>query len=259
MPTKNGIEYLASPHLEPRGVVHGFLSRRGGVSGPPFDSLNFDGRDTDAPENIAENMSLLARTFSIPAERLVTVNQVHGNSVLFVDSRDQGQHGPVEADAIVTGLPGVPIGIMTADCLPVLFYDPAHNAIGAAHAGWKGTAAKVSVKTIEAMRERFGSDAKNMIAALGPYIGPCCYSIKENVEAEFKSTFGGDINYIQRIAGELRLDIGLANVRQIISAGVPKGNISMQAACTSCNNNLFFSYRKDGKRTGRQLSFIMLK
>lgn len=260
MKTTGGISYFQSSLFDPVAVTHAFLSRRGGVSSPPFDSLNFDTRDADPLENVERNLGLISEAFETDFEGLVTVNQVHGNNVLIVDDRAQHLRKKIDADAIITAVPGVPVGVLTADCLPVLLADPVRKAVAAVHAGWKGSAAGVVLKTIEKMKKRFGTRPDDLYAALGPYIGPCCYTVGENVATEFECNFGpSSVDYIQKIYGEMRLDIGMANVAQLTKAGVRRVRISMEAACTSCNNGLFFSYRKDNGSTGRQLSFIMLK
>lgn len=238
-------------------VTHAFLSRIGGVSSAPFASLNFDDRDTDPKDNIEKNRAIIAKELSIPVENLVTVSQVHGSVVHRVTGDNRRER--VEADAIVTDAPNIPIGIMTADCLPALFYDPVKHVIGAAHGGWKGTALSVSIKTIETMGRLYGSKPRDIIAAIGPYIGPCCYNIGENVVDEFEKAFGKDLSYIIKDGDKTRLDIGKANVAQLLSAGVMRERITETAPCTSCESSTFFSYRKDRGRTGRQLSLIMLR
>ena len=181
--SKNGIIYLSSG-LFPEGIVtHAFLGRLGGVSAPPFDTLNFDDRDTDTAPNIAENRKRIERAFSIDERALATVNQVHGNTVFLLDEKTKNTR--VDADAIITRLKEVPIGIFTADCQPILIHDPVRKAAGAVHAGWKGTVLKVVRETIGAMKENFGSNPDDLVAALGPCIGPCCYAIKDDVALEF--------------------------------------------------------------------------
>lgn len=253
-----GIKYLTSPLFEPSRVAHAFLTRIGGLSLPPFDSLNFDTRDTDPKENVEENKAVVSRALGVDLKRLKTLNQVHGSSVLVLDEKNL-KDPPQEVDAVITRLKGVPVGILTADCLPILIHDPLKSAIGAVHAGWKGTVKRVASKTIDAMNEAFGSKPENLIAALGPYIGPCCYGIREDAAKEFDSVFADTTDFMLRQNGEIRIDIGLANVKELLEAGLKKSNISMAAACTSCNSGVFFSYRKDGGRTGRQLSFIMIR
>jgi purine-nucleoside/S-methyl-5'-thioadenosine phosphorylase / adenosine deaminase len=256
------IKYLSSPILSSFDsvLIHGFLSREGGVSAPPFSSLNFDVREGDPLENVARNKEIIKKASGARMERLILVNQVHGSSVLVLDDFVGGpsSYRLTDADAIITGLTDFPIGILTADCLPILLYDPVNAVAGAVHAGWKGTVRSIVVKTVEAMRARFGTNPRDIICALGPYIGPCCYGVGENVYAEFSDAFG-NVDCFKRDSGALRLDIGASNVSQLHEAGIIKDNISISPFCTSCRNDLFFSYRKDNKRTGRQLSFIMLK
>ncbi|MBI5642798.1 MAG: peptidoglycan editing factor PgeF [Deltaproteobacteria bacterium] len=256
MRSKGEIKYISSPLLERDGIAHAFLSRTGGVSSAPFDTLNFDARDSDTAGNIAVNKGLISKAFGINADEITTVNQVHGNSVLVLDGTGGGSKA--DADAIVTRLKGIPIGMLTADCLPILLHDPVNNCIGAVHAGWKGTAKWIVKEAIASMRSEFNSRPADIIAALGPYIGPCCYSVREDVAVEFRKTFKDTSSFIEKDGDGFKLDIGLANVKELLTLGVKKENISFEPVCTSCNSSLFFSYRKDNGRTGRQLSFITL-
>jgi YfiH family protein len=250
----NGIKYIASPLLSDKPVTHGFLTRLGGVSPAPYASLNFDARDTDPIENVEKNKALFHKAFNVPAGRLVTVNQVHGKEVLAIEGPLPEK--PVEADAIVTAETGVAIGMMTADCQPILLYDPVNRAIGAVHAGWKGTALGIAVETVLEMHRRYGTNPEELIASLGPCIGPCCYKVGWNVLDEYMAKHREADCFSQNDG--LRMDINNANIIQLTLVGVKKENISNDAVCTSCNSDLFFSYRKDNGKTGRQLSFIML-
>ncbi|OGP16055.1 MAG: hypothetical protein A2054_05950 [Deltaproteobacteria bacterium GWA2_55_10] len=252
MKTLNGIKFFSSP-LFGEGVVHGFLTRLGGVSAPPYESLNFDARDTDLKENVEENRSRFFNTFGV--ERLMTVSQVHGSTVFRLNGDLPG--ALPEADAIITNTNGAAIGMLTADCLPVLIHDPVNRAIGAVHAGWKGTALGVTINTVKEMGRAYGSKPGDLIAALGPAIGPCCYKVGENVMEEFLKNWRGLDSFVPLEDG-LRLDLGAENLSQLLYMGVPEKNISGSAPCTSCTRD-FFSYRRDNGRTGRQLSFIMLK
>ena len=248
----NGLKFFSSP-LFGEGVVHGFLTRKGGVSGPPYESLNFDARDTDPRENVDENRSRFFSAFGV--ERLITVSQVHGSSVFRLEGGLSAS--PPEADAIVTNVSGVAIGMLTADCLPVLIYDPVNKAIGAVHAGWKGTALGVTMNAVKEMTRAFGSRPRDLVAALGPSIGPCCYKVGESLQDEFRKN-GRTLDSFIPLDDGLRLDLGAENLSQLLSLGVPEKHISGSAPCTSCAAD-FFSYRRDGGRTGRQLSFIMLR
>lgn len=251
---KNGIKLLESKELG--GARHAFFTRRGGVSAPPFDSLNFDKRGKNETEvrNVARNKALAAAATGISLENLFTPNQIHGNEVIILTEGKDPAH---DADAVVTALEGLPIGILTADCLPLLFYDPVKQIIGAAHAGWKGTALSIATKTIDAMASSFGSAPGDIRAAIGPHIGPCCYPVGENVFEEFKKAFIWHEECFENIGSTLRLDLGIANRLQLLSSGIREENIGTEARCTACSEGLFFSHRKENGVTGRQLSVIM--
>lgn len=253
MQTANGIKYISSKLLERTGVAHAFLSRVGGVSASPFDTLNFDDRDTDKNENIAENNLRLGRAFGIAAP-VATVSQVHGKTVFLLDPSTIDTK--TEADAIITTMKGAAIGVLTADCVPILVLDPVRKAVAAIHAGWKGTVKLIAKETVDAMRANFNSDAKDLVAAIGPHIGPCCYSVGALVADEFRRAFGENPACLKPAGAGALVDLGEANVGALLFAGLKRENISFEPVCTSCNNGLFFSYRKENGRTGRQLSFI---
>jgi len=255
---KDSIRYLASTVLSScEGVVHAFLSRAGGLSQPPFDSLNlgYSGQPgTDSPEAIERNFAVLGRALGVTRGNLFSIRQVHGSRVVVAE--DEGKRAPleIEADAAITATAGVAVGVLTADCLPVLLYDPARRVAGAAHAGWKGTEQEISAKTVEAMKNRFGSRPEDIRAALGPCIGPCCYEIGGEVAERFSGA-----KALRVEGGRTTLDMAVANAGQLIAAGLKRESITMPGACTACGNRDFFSYRKDKGVTGRQLSFIMMK
>jgi len=262
MIVSNTIEYTVSALLNASAdrVAHGFLSRSGGVSTGCFASLNFDGRDGDSAENIERNKEIVATASNCPIDKIVTVNQVHGNTVLCLDAKTLAAYkNPVEADAIITGLADTPIGILTADCAPILVYDPVKSAVGAIHAGWKGTVRGVVASTVKAMTDAFGSVPSDLRAAIGPHIRECCLRVGEEVRSEFASVFGVVDDLFHVDAQGLRLDLRAANVRQLVEAGLDIDQITTDAPCTACHTDLFYSYRKEGGRTGRQLSFIMIR
>jgi YfiH family protein len=262
---KNGIPYFSSEGFARTGpIVHGFLGREAGLSptrlSPP--NMGYRGhRSGDCPKNHASNYEGLSRAFGLSARGPVTATQVHGNSVFIVEDRGAGGPQPVEADAIITDVPGVAVGVFTADCLPILLFDPVKRVAGAVHAGWKGTVKRVAIEAVEALTKRFGSSPGDIVAALGPSIGPCCYRVDDKVTREFKSAFGECAGYVGEGPGArlASLDIMSANVEQLISSGLGKDRISKENICTSCRNELFFSYRKEGALAGRQISFVMIK
>lgn len=270
----NGIIYASSPLLERVSLIsHGFLSRIGGISKGPFSSLNFDIREGDNKTNVEHHKIVVGRLFGFEAERLLTINQIHGDEVLVIDKpvKNIPDMSKTSADAIVTNQCGIAIGVMTADCVPIILIDIVKKVIGMVHAGWKGTVKGVIPKTLEKMVKQFDSDKETILAAIGPSIGQCCYKVNDAVIKEFGflgSEFGGN-EFITplhpplpkggRGDSEWRIDLKRANLNQLLSAGIAEKNISMESICTSCRNDLFFSYRADGKLTGRQLNFIMMK
>lgn len=257
------VQYL-SPTLFDRAEVsaHGFTTRHEGVSRPPFNSLNLGTNTPDAPHSVEGNRSILARAFGASVEKLVTVKQVHGVDLLAIDSPnpDYSHFFKLECDGIVTNQPGVMIGITVADCVPVLFLDPKNKVVAALHAGWKGTAGRICRKGIDAMREMFGCKPSDILAAIGPAIGPCCYEVDAPVMEEFKRNgLGFDAFAVERGEGKWGLDLSLANKVQLLEAGLSEKNIETADTCVSCEKNLYFSYRRDKGETGRQMGFIMLK
>ena len=259
----SNIAYAASPLLETADFIsHGFLTRLGGVSKPPFASLNFDMRDGDAVENIKHSKAIAGRLFGFDASRLLTINQVHGSNVLTIDKpvKDISDLSKTSADAVITNQCGVAIGVLTADCVPVMLADPVKKVIGVVHAGWKGTAKTVVQKAIETMVKQFGSDTKTILSAIGPSVGQCCYKVDETVIKEFgvrSLEFKGN-EFIEKQGNAWGLDLKKANFVQMLDIGLLEKNISVENLCTSCRNDLFFSYRADNKKTGRQLNFIVL-
>ena len=261
---KTGKVHYFEPRLlaATRKAVAGFTTRHEGVSRPPYNSLNLGSNTLDSPHNVTGNRSLLARAVGTRIEQLVTVTQVHGTDLLVIDApnHDFSHFQKLECDGIVTNQPGVLIGVCVADCVPVLLLDPHNGAAAALHAGWKGTAAGIAAKGVAALTELFGSRPRDILAAVGPGIGGCCYE----VDAAVRDTFGGGAGEWGLIAeekgpGKWGLDLRRANVRQLIRAGLDEAHIQAAEECVACNHDLFFSYRRDQGDTGRQMGFIMLK
>lgn len=262
--TKSGkIHYLEPKQMADSGVsVQGFTTRHEGVSRPPYNSLNLGLSTLDSPHNVEGNRSILARAFGTRVEKLVTVTQVHGSDLLLLDqpNPDFAHFQRLECDGIVTNQTGIMIGVCTADCVPVLLLDPVRRVIAALHAGRKGTAEGIVRKGVEAVAGMFDGDPADILAAVGPAIGPCCYEVDQAVANAFREV-GNDFDACAGQAGEgrWRLDLVEMNRRQLLRAGVDERNIETTRLCVSCEKDLFFSYRRDKGETGRQMGFIMLK
>ncbi|SJZ42358.1 conserved hypothetical protein [Trichlorobacter thiogenes] len=257
------IHYLA-PSFETTSpaTIQGFTTRHEGISRPPYNSLNLGMNTEDSPHNVEGNRSLLARAFGITQERLVTVRQNHGTDILVIDApNDDFSHFTgLEADAIITNQPDVMIGVTVADCVPILLFDPIKKVIAAVHAGWQGTAAQIVLQAVEGMAKIFGCRTKDIQAVIGPCINSCCYEVDQPVKDGFKNlTVLWNAVAEPTGAGKWRLDLALANRMQLEDAGLRVDAIQTLGHCVCCQKEWFFSYRRDGGETGRQMGFIMLK
>jgi YfiH family protein len=236
---------LESPLLS--GFPHGFTTRDGGVSAPPWDTLNLGGRVGDDPASVAENWRRLEGATGLGFAR---VRQVHGARVV----RAERAGSPAEeADAVVSAARGVAACVSIADCVPVLLADPSTGAVAAVHAGWRGTLARAAAEGVAALAGGAGASAEGLLAALGPSIGPCCYEVSPELAARFRA----DLGPAAVVEGARpRLDLWSANALVLAAAGLRPERIDVVGRCTACERELFFSHRRDAGRTGRQAAFI---
>ncbi len=241
---QGGPEIYTFPSFAKFGFSSFVSGRSGGVSGGEYSSLNTSFSAGDDPGNVTKNMAAIAN--SVGYELLWTGIQVHGDNVMIIDSSPPPPS--IEADAIITSAPGMAIAVRTADCLPILIADRNIKIAGVAHAGRRGTELQIAFKTVRLMIERFSSDPEDIIVAFGPCIRSCCYEVDKNTAERFYDCCGGD--------GGRHLDISQASKEQLESAGVAADNIIDSGICTSCENHRFYSYRKEGKYSGRFLSGI---
>lgn len=255
-------------YLEPRifaatgAALQGFTTRHEGVSRQPYNSLNLGATTFDSPHSVQGNRSIMARAFGARVERLVTVTQVHGTDLLVIDTHnpDYAHFLKLECDGLITNQPGIIIGVCVADCVPILLLDPKKKVVAALHAGWKGTAGEIGKKGVEALVGMFGSRQGDILAAVGPAIGCCCYEVDAQVTEAFRKSGAGSECFDRKPEpGKWRLDLAAANYRQLLAAGLSETNIETTPLCVSCEHDLFFSFRRDGEETGRQMGFIKLK
>ncbi|MBX6342945.1 MAG: peptidoglycan editing factor PgeF, partial [Thermomicrobiaceae bacterium] len=188
---------------------------------------------------------------------------VHGAAVRVVEPGDAGRgaHSFADAipgtDALVTATPGLPIAVFCADCVPILLYDPRHRVVAAVHAGWRGTVANVAGRAVATMRERFGTQPIELLAGIGPSIGPCCYEVGEEVESAWAAAgVDHDGVALRRESASLRFDLWRANALALQAAGVREERIEIAAVCTACHVDRFFSHRAERGRTGRFAAII---
>jgi len=255
------VEYLEAkgiPGLE--WATHAFCTRRTGVSRGGFASLNVGELVGDKNENVKENLELIERAFAIPENGLVLCGQIHGDRIVEIGGNDPLPMPMPEGDGMVTAFPGVALGIKTADCLPLLFFDRRLRVVGAAHAGWRGTALGIAAKMIEIFTTRFSSRRADIIVLVGPAIGPCCYEVDAPVFEAFAARKEAE-SFFYKLESRERwmFDISRANRAQLREAGIFENNIMAAGKCTACRRDLFFSHRAaQGKDEGRQLSLIMI-
>ncbi len=208
--------------------------------------------------SLKSNRSDFLKSLKINYQDLVCAKQPHSNKIALVKSSQRGKgasnfNGAISAaDGLISKEKNLPLAIFTADCLSIFLFDPENNAIGLLHAGWRGTYKKIAENAVIKMKKFFASKPKDLIVAFGPAIRKCCYE----VESDFKKYFSDDL--IKR-GDKYYLDIIASNLRQLTKKGINKKNIFDCKICTSCQNKEFFSYRKEGKKTGRMMSSIMLK
>jgi YfiH family protein len=228
-----------------RGIVHGFGTRR--EDGWDPSRTDWRGKAVQAGEDIYPLLSL---------------RQVHGDRIILFEGNGQkiDEVWRLEGDVLLTRTPGIALGVFTADCLPIFFYDPIQGAIGIAHAGWRGTALGVAGKAVEKMGETFGCKKSDILAALGPCIGPCCYEVDGPVKNAFISGgFPWNLVSVPRGLEKWLLDLYQANLYLLERHGISGENIQVLKICTSCHRDTFYSYRNADKTRGRQLNFIALR
>jgi YfiH family protein len=256
------ISYLQPAWAGQGRVQAGFTTRNGGVSRPPYNSLNLGYNTEDALANVEGNRSSLTRAFDLPPHLLLTVQQVHGSDILVIDQAnpDLSHFLSVECDAIVTDQPGIMIGILVADCYPVLLYDPGRQVAAAVHVGWRGAASGIIVRTIEAMTSVFDCRPEDLQAAVGPGIGVHRYEVDRPVRDAFRQGSGHWEEIAREVdLGKWHLDLRQSCLLQLTDAGLANDRVTEAVECTCCHRELFFSYRRDQGKTGRQLGFISLK
>ena len=262
-----------------RWLTHGFSTAPGGVS--ELDGakvLNLGFTEWDSQENVRENRKRFQSALGAPKLPLIALKQFHSDVIHLFDSAPAE---PCRGDASITNRPGLLLAVQTADCVPILLVDPQKRAIAAIHAGWRGTLARIVTKTIGALQMHFGTNPRDLIAAIGPSIGPCCYEVGTEVATQFLSQFPDAPSYFDELrTGDepnplqwlnmcppghqpppknVLLDLRKANQSQLAAAGLLPKNIHTLDLCTACRPDLLFSYRKQGPSTGRLMSAIALR
>ena len=257
---KGKISYLQPTQIS-GGLIAGFSTRNGGVSRSPYNSLNLGLNTADQLPNVEGNRSTFARSFELSPYQLLTVKQAHGKDLLLIDdpNPDLTHFLTVEVDAILTNQPGIMIGILTADCFPILIWHRDKKIIAAIHAGWRGAANGLIDKVIRTINGHFACPAEELQAAIGPGIGAHKYEVDRPVRDAFRqgTGFWNEISAETRL-GHWQLNLQLSCQLQLEQSGLKPQHIEVAKECTCCHPELFFSHRRDNGETGRQIGFIKL-
>jgi hypothetical protein len=257
---ENSLVFLTSDIL--CGVRHGFSTRRGGVSSPPWDTLNLGVSRGDNPSCVAENYRRFCSALGVSPERCVLSQQTHNDVVRQVTAADCGKGLTRErdytgVDALICDEPDIPLVVFSADCNVILLWDPVRRAIGAAHAGWRGTALGIAAKTVRAMSETFGCDPNHIRAAVGPAIGQCCFETDDDVPGALRRALGDEAEPFMAWNGrKWHIDLKAINALWLHRAGVTQ--IEICDHCTACRQDLYWSHRKVGNARGSQVAAICL-
>ena len=257
--TQNGLVWLTAPTLS--GVRHGFSTRQGGVSPAPWDSLNLRPGQGDGPDAWQENFRRFFAALGTDPARSVLSSQVHETTVRLCSSQDAGKGllfpRDYTADALITQEPGLCLVVFSADCGTILLYDPRHQAVGAVHAGWRGCAGGIVEKTVKAMTQAFSSRPEDLLAALGPCIGSCCFETDADVPDAMRLALGAQAEpYLERRGAKWHVDLAGLNRQWLLRSGVNPAHIDCCALCTACRPDLFWSHRKMGDARGVQAAAI---
>lgn len=263
--TLNNMPMVQFQHFSGAGLVsHGISTRLGGVSTGVWASLNLGFHRGDPGPNVSENYRRFTSALGIPLSNTVFSAQTHTVNLRRVYPSDRGKGiGPTDirqTDGLYTNEPDVALVTFYADCIPLLFLDPVKKAVAASHSGWRGTAAEIGRLTVEALIKEFGCDPGDILAGIGPSIGPCCFETDAPVAREFLKNPAWKPYVSEPFgAGKYKIDLWRVNKQILLDAGLRPGHIDCEPLCTCCNENLFYSHRRDGEKRGTMAAVICLK
>ncbi len=262
---RDGVTYLASEGIEAAGgAAHGFSTRLGGVSEGMWSSLNLGVSRGDDPDHVRENYRRFFKAVGASGRRMAMNNQVHGARVRTITTADlkDDPYGKAaaEADGMLTDIPGVALVVFSADCVPILLYDPVRRVVGAVHAGWRGTAAGVAAAAVERMMDVYGCRGEDVLAAVGPAIGPCCFETHEDVPNAIMATVATPaLDYIKiKENGKFSVDLKGINAKRLELAGLDPAHIAVCGECTACMPDKYWSHRRFGTNRGSMAAVVEL-
>ena len=264
---KNHVPYIQFKNLSATGIVkHGFSARKGGVSTGIFSSMNLNFKRGDDPDAVLENYRRMAAALNMRVEDMVLSDQTHTTNVRVITEEDRGKgilrpQDYSDVDGMITNVPGIVLVTSYADCVPLYFVDPVRKAIGLSHSGWKGTVGHIGQKTVWKMHEVYGSEPKDIVAAIGPSICQSCYEVSDDVAEAFRANFTADEAadiLLDKGNGKYQLDLWKANWYVLTDAGILPEHLSVTDLCTACHPNLLWSHRKTNGQRGGLSAFLSL-
>ncbi|WDV44165.1 peptidoglycan editing factor PgeF [Clostridiaceae bacterium M8S5] len=263
---KEGIKYYEDRNLAENGFKHMFTTRVGGMSKEKFSSLNMGISTNDNIDDVLKNYESVLKVIDVDKDKVYMTKQVHEDNIIAIDKNNYSsldytllrENG---VDGLVTNVKDIALFCYSADCVTLVFLDSKKQVAGVAHAGWKGTVKGIASKMIEMFIKKYGCNVEDILVTIGPAIGPCCFEVKEDVykvfSEKFKSKYIGDItNQISK--EKWTIDLFKANEIIIKEKGIKDRNITVSKLCTFCNEDLFFSYRRDKGITGRMATIVKL-
>lgn len=264
---KNHVPYIQFKNLSATGIVkHGFSTRKGGVSTGIFSSMNLNFKRGDDPDAVLENYRRMAAALNMRVEDMVLSDQTHTTNVRVITEEDRGKgilrpQDYSDVDGMITNVPGIVLVTSYADCVPLYFVDPVRKAIGLSHSGWKGTVGHIGQKTVWKMHEVYGSEPKDIVAAIGPSICQSCYEVSDDVAEAFRTNFTADEAadiLLNKGNGKYQLDLWKANWYVLTDAGILPEHLSVTDLCTACHPDLLWSHRKTNGQRGGLSAFLSL-
>lgn len=263
-----GVEWLTYPAFDACDeIIHGFSTRKGGVSCGDLGEMNLSFSRGDDPDNVRENYRRICEAIGIRPEQIVCSDQTHTANVRIADSSHCGEGVTrpktwTDVDGLVTNERGVALCTSFADCVPLYFYDPVHHAIGLSHSGWRGTVGQIGAVTLETMGREYGTEPKDVLVAIGPSICQDCYEVSEEVILEFQKVYPEKEwkrLYYAKDNGKYQLNLWEACRYTLLKTGILKEHLSMPNLCTCCNPDILHSHRASHGKRGNLNAFLMLK
>lgn len=263
---KDDVLYFTFPKLDRAGAINAFSTRLGGVSSGNAASMNFSFQLDQSDKAVQENYKIFSSAVGFNPDKIIVAKQTHTDNIRIVTAEDFGKGVTRERDydnidGLVTNIKGAVLCTHYADCTPLLFFDPKKGVAATAHAGWRGTVLEIGAKTVYLMRDTFGCDPADIIAAIGPNISKCCYEVDTPVIEEINKIPYLDLPlcYTAKGDGKYMLDLKETNRQILIFAGIKPENIDIADLCTSCNSEIFHSHRKTCGKRGVLGAFIGIK